>query len=88
MADAESAEIKVAKDSRRAEHEDLDEYDISVVNPFGEHPSELLSAVEEQVREVGDLARLSDGEAIRNFGYVKYTANEIVEIEVWDGYKR
>jgi len=87
MTEANTAEIAVAKDSRRAEHDGFDEYDITIVNPFGEHPTGLLQTVQEHVRDVGDIERAGEGETIHNFGYVKYTADEIVEVEVFDGYK-
>jgi len=88
MTQTNTAEIAVAKDSRRAEHDGFDEYDIRVVNPVGEHPTEILQVVEDHVREIGDIDRPADGQTINNFGYVEYSADEVVEVEVFDGYKR
>jgi hypothetical protein len=82
------AEITVDRNDARAEHDSFDEYNVGIRDPLGELPPDFYEQVDEHVREVGDFQPLDDGETIRNFGYVRYDADTVHEITVWDGYKQ
>lgn len=83
-----TAEITVDRNDARAEHDGFDEYNVGIRNPHGEFPSDFYEQVDEHVRDVGDFQPLDDGETIRYFGYVRYDADTVHEVTVWDDYKQ
>lgn len=77
VAQTNTAAVVIERDSRKAKHGNFDEYDALVRNPHGDHPADLLAAVQEWVDENIDQPELADGEQ-QIVGWVQYDADQVI----------
>jgi hypothetical protein len=76
-----TAQIKVSHAPEQAEYDGFDAYPVSIVNPFGEHPSGLWETVEETVKESVDFSRVPERGSLI-VGTVTYDADEVRDITI------
>jgi hypothetical protein len=81
LSETNTAPIKVEHAPEQAEFDGFDAYPVSLVNPFGEHPSGLWETVEETVKESVDFSRVPERGSVR-VGTVTYDADEIRDITI------